>query len=72
MSPSPDESDWRDEVAVDSGGKMRSLSVLDRQRGVGLESFREKKRLRPDIRTFGTNLPAREHAEGESSRVPSC
>ena len=71
MSPSPEESDWRDEAAVDSGGKMRNLSVLDRQRGVGMESFREKKRLSPDIQAFGQDLPAREHAEGESGRVPS-
>ena len=38
-SPSPEDSDWRDDAVDDSGGKMRNLRVLERQRGVGMESF---------------------------------
>src|SRR6266478_6437964 len=34
-SPSPEDSDWKDEVVDDSGGKMRNLRVLERKRGVG-------------------------------------
>jgi hypothetical protein len=42
-SPSPEDSDWRDEAADDeSGGNMRNLRVFDRQRGVGMESFTDK------------------------------
>jgi hypothetical protein len=44
-SPSPEDSDWKDEEVVDSGGKMRNLRVLERQRGVGMESFEHEKRL---------------------------
>lgn len=70
-SPSPDESDCKDEVAFDSGGKMRNLRVLERQRGVGMESFKNRGQLSPGNRTFEPDLPAREHAEGASNRVPS-
>lgn len=41
-SPSPDESDWKDEAADESGGNMRNLRVLERQRGVGIESFTDR------------------------------
>lgn len=51
-SPSPEESDCKDEVAFDSGGKMRNLRVLERQRGVGMESFRNRE---------GNLAPAFEH-----------
>ena len=44
-SPSPEDSDWKDEEVVDSGGKMRNLRVLERQRGVGMESFEHETRL---------------------------
>ena len=39
-SPSPEERDWKDEAADDSGANMRNLRVLERQRGVGMESFK--------------------------------
>lgn len=44
-SPSPEDSDWKDEEADDSGGKMRNLRELLRQRGVGMESFGDGKQL---------------------------
>jgi hypothetical protein len=44
-SPSPEDRDWKDEEVADSGGKIRNLRVLERQRGVGMESFRNGKQL---------------------------
>ena len=70
-SPSPEERDWKDDAADDSGGNMRSLSVLERHRGVGMESFQDMV-VRTGTKGSGRYSPTTGPSEGESDRAQPC